>query len=123
LIPHQCQTLPKFTLIEHCPFGSNCGAAAIHQQHEIVFHYQAIVSTPILKEIAQKLAKILPIKREPFHTPLKIDLDQTSLFWKQPRHRSRNPMIHNGPSQPSYGLYSNFCGNYSRSHEDKPNQA
>jgi hypothetical protein len=51
--PH---TSPKYTSVEHHPSGSNCGAAAIHQQHKMVFHYQAIASTPILKVIAQKLS-------------------------------------------------------------------
>ena len=43
---------PKFTSITHCHFGNNHGAAAIHRQNQMIPHYQAIASTPILAEIA-----------------------------------------------------------------------
>ena len=62
---------PKLTSITHCHFGNNHGAAAIHQQHQMIPHHQAIASTPILTEIAQKLAKIHPIKCEALPTPSK----------------------------------------------------
>ena len=48
LPPH----LPKFTSIEHCRFGSNHGATATTQQYTMVFHNQAIDSTPVFVEIA-----------------------------------------------------------------------
>ena len=43
---------PKFTSITHCHFGNNHGTAAIHRQHQMIPHHQAIASTPILVEIA-----------------------------------------------------------------------
>jgi hypothetical protein len=43
---------PKFTSITHCHFGNNHGTAAIHRQHQMIPHHQAIGSTPILAEIA-----------------------------------------------------------------------
>ena len=35
--------LPKYTLIKHCHFGSDCGAAVIHRLRKMIPHHQATV--------------------------------------------------------------------------------
>ena len=44
--------------ITHCHFGNNRCTTAIHWQHQMIPHHQAIASTPILAEIAWELVKI-----------------------------------------------------------------
>ena len=48
---------PKLTLITHCHFGNDHGAPAIHRQHHMIPHYQAIASTPILAKLFENLRR------------------------------------------------------------------
>ena len=48
---------PKLTLITHCHFGNDHGAPAIHRQHHMIPHYQAIASTPILAKLFENLQR------------------------------------------------------------------
>ena len=115
--------LPKYTLIKHHHFGSNCGAATIHRQSQTIPHHQATASTSVLVEIAQEVAKTHPIKHDPSLTPPKIHIDQTSPFRKRLQRCCHPPTSSNDPSPSGYCLHFNSCRNRSRTHNDTSNQA
>jgi hypothetical protein len=86
-------------------------------------HHQAIALISISVEIARELAKTHPIKLEPFHTPPKIHIDQTSTFWKQSRRRRHPNSTPNNLSSSGYIQHSNYQENCLRTCKDTPNQA
>jgi hypothetical protein len=117
------QTTSQFILIKHSHFGSNHGTAAIHQQHQMIPHHQAIASTSILAEIGRELTKIHPIKLEPSPTPPTIHLSHTSPVRKQLQRLHHPPTTPNDPSPPGYCPHFNSRRNRSRTRKDTSNQA